>query len=118
MTFPSEHPASPETLVKLTVYDAKDKSQESVSKQLLFSSAFFFVCICIEEKSNKWEKEDNDGCVFKASCEAVVFQVLVCAVLIFNFEEEEHEKPWEISLICCLKSILKIRRCEELHADV
>ncbi|KAG7221804.1 hypothetical protein INR49_016979, partial [Caranx melampygus] len=31
VTFPSEHPASPETLVKLTVYDAKDKSQESVS---------------------------------------------------------------------------------------
>uniref|UniRef100_A0A671V335 Inositol polyphosphate-4-phosphatase type II B n=1 Tax=Sparus aurata TaxID=8175 RepID=A0A671V335_SPAAU len=34
VTFPSEYPASPETLVKLTVYDAKDKSQESVSKQL------------------------------------------------------------------------------------
>lgn len=32
VTFPSEYPASPETLVKLTVYDAKDKSQESVSK--------------------------------------------------------------------------------------
>ncbi|KAK9540532.1 hypothetical protein VZT92_002978 [Zoarces viviparus] len=29
VTFPSEYPASPETLVKLTVYDAKDKSQES-----------------------------------------------------------------------------------------
>uniref|UniRef100_A0A8C2YZ91 Inositol polyphosphate-4-phosphatase type II B n=1 Tax=Cyclopterus lumpus TaxID=8103 RepID=A0A8C2YZ91_CYCLU len=37
VTFPSEYPASPETLVKLTVYDAKDKSQESVSKQL---------CVC------------------------------------------------------------------------
>ncbi|CAB1436390.1 unnamed protein product [Pleuronectes platessa] len=32
VTFPSEYPASPETLVKLTVYDSKDKSQESVSK--------------------------------------------------------------------------------------
>lgn len=32
VTFPSEYPATPETLVKLTVYDAKDKSQESVSK--------------------------------------------------------------------------------------
>ncbi|XP_010777657.1 type II inositol 3,4-bisphosphate 4-phosphatase-like [Notothenia coriiceps] len=30
VTFPSEYPASPETLVKLTVYDAKDKSQESI----------------------------------------------------------------------------------------
>nr|XP_019956895.1 PREDICTED: type II inositol 3,4-bisphosphate 4-phosphatase isoform X3 [Paralichthys olivaceus] len=29
VTFPSEYPASPETLVKLTVYDSKDKSQES-----------------------------------------------------------------------------------------
>ncbi|XP_055014587.1 inositol polyphosphate 4-phosphatase type II [Boleophthalmus pectinirostris] len=29
VTFPSESPANPETLVKLTVYDAKDKSQES-----------------------------------------------------------------------------------------
>ncbi|XP_034043427.1 type II inositol 3,4-bisphosphate 4-phosphatase [Thalassophryne amazonica] len=29
VTFPSECPASPETLVKLTVYDAKDKTQES-----------------------------------------------------------------------------------------
>ncbi|XP_073325442.1 type II inositol 3,4-bisphosphate 4-phosphatase isoform X4 [Pagrus major] len=29
VTFPSEYPASPETLVKLSVYDAKDKSQES-----------------------------------------------------------------------------------------
>uniref|UniRef100_A0A672IA05 phosphatidylinositol-3,4-bisphosphate 4-phosphatase n=1 Tax=Salarias fasciatus TaxID=181472 RepID=A0A672IA05_SALFA len=37
VTFPSEYPASPDTVVKLTVYDAKDKSQESVSK-LLFSS--------------------------------------------------------------------------------
>uniref|UniRef100_A0A667YC77 phosphatidylinositol-3,4-bisphosphate 4-phosphatase n=1 Tax=Myripristis murdjan TaxID=586833 RepID=A0A667YC77_9TELE len=35
VTFPPEYPASPETLVKLTVYDAKDKSQDSVSKQLL-----------------------------------------------------------------------------------
>lgn len=39
VTFPSEYPASPETLVKLTVYDAKNKNQESVSKQLL--------CLCI-----------------------------------------------------------------------
>uniref|UniRef100_A0A8C9XRT2 Inositol polyphosphate-4-phosphatase type II B n=1 Tax=Sander lucioperca TaxID=283035 RepID=A0A8C9XRT2_SANLU len=34
VTFPSEYPGSPETLVKLSVYDAKDKSQESVSKPL------------------------------------------------------------------------------------
>ncbi|XP_029909382.1 type II inositol 3,4-bisphosphate 4-phosphatase isoform X2 [Myripristis murdjan] len=31
VTFPPEYPASPETLVKLTVYDAKDKSQDSSS---------------------------------------------------------------------------------------
>ncbi|XP_031132927.1 type II inositol 3,4-bisphosphate 4-phosphatase isoform X1 [Sander lucioperca] len=31
VTFPSEYPGSPETLVKLSVYDAKDKSQESSS---------------------------------------------------------------------------------------
>uniref|UniRef100_A0A7N8WND8 Inositol polyphosphate-4-phosphatase type II B n=1 Tax=Mastacembelus armatus TaxID=205130 RepID=A0A7N8WND8_9TELE len=39
VTFPSEYPASPETLVKLTVYDAKDKSQESVS-------SYFSVSVC------------------------------------------------------------------------
>ncbi|KAM9857306.1 type II inositol 3,4-bisphosphate 4-phosphatase isoform 1-T1 [Aulostomus maculatus] len=31
VTFPSDCPATPETLVKLTVFDAKDKSQESSS---------------------------------------------------------------------------------------
>ncbi|XP_061574058.1 type II inositol 3,4-bisphosphate 4-phosphatase isoform X3 [Cololabis saira] len=31
VTFPSEYPASPETLVKLTVYDVKDRGQESNS---------------------------------------------------------------------------------------
>uniref|UniRef100_A0AAQ5Y0G4 Phosphatidylinositol-3,4-bisphosphate 4-phosphatase n=1 Tax=Amphiprion ocellaris TaxID=80972 RepID=A0AAQ5Y0G4_AMPOC len=45
VAFPSEYPASPETLVKLTVYDAKDKNQESVSKQLFsfLGSATFSV---------------------------------------------------------------------------
>uniref|UniRef100_A0A672IBE2 phosphatidylinositol-3,4-bisphosphate 4-phosphatase n=1 Tax=Salarias fasciatus TaxID=181472 RepID=A0A672IBE2_SALFA len=42
VTFPSEYPASPDTVVKLTVYDAKDKSQESVSK-LLFAFSFSFL---------------------------------------------------------------------------
>lgn len=32
VTFPSEYPDSRDSLVKLTVYDAKNKSQESVSK--------------------------------------------------------------------------------------
>ncbi|CAL8331448.1 unnamed protein product [Lota lota] len=32
VTFPPEHPASPETLVKLTVYDVKDKSRETVEQ--------------------------------------------------------------------------------------
>uniref|UniRef100_G3PYW0 Inositol polyphosphate-4-phosphatase type II B n=1 Tax=Gasterosteus aculeatus aculeatus TaxID=481459 RepID=G3PYW0_GASAC len=40
VTFPSEYHASPETLVKLTVYDAKDKNQESVSKLWCF-------CLCL-----------------------------------------------------------------------
>uniref|UniRef100_A0A672IDB4 phosphatidylinositol-3,4-bisphosphate 4-phosphatase n=1 Tax=Salarias fasciatus TaxID=181472 RepID=A0A672IDB4_SALFA len=40
VTFPSEYPASPDTVVKLTVYDAKDKSQESVSK-LLFAFSLY-----------------------------------------------------------------------------
>uniref|UniRef100_A0A669CGG7 phosphatidylinositol-3,4-bisphosphate 4-phosphatase n=1 Tax=Oreochromis niloticus TaxID=8128 RepID=A0A669CGG7_ORENI len=40
VTFPSEYPASPETLVKLSVYDAKDKTQESVSKH-------FLLCMCV-----------------------------------------------------------------------
>lgn len=40
VTFPSEYPASPETLVKLSVYDSKDKSQESVSAQLRLCACF------------------------------------------------------------------------------
>uniref|UniRef100_A0AAQ5YPM7 Inositol polyphosphate-4-phosphatase type II B n=1 Tax=Amphiprion ocellaris TaxID=80972 RepID=A0AAQ5YPM7_AMPOC len=43
VAFPSEYPASPETLVKLTVYDAKDKNQESVSKHSFLGSATFSV---------------------------------------------------------------------------
>uniref|UniRef100_A0A674NAK2 Inositol polyphosphate-4-phosphatase type II B n=1 Tax=Takifugu rubripes TaxID=31033 RepID=A0A674NAK2_TAKRU len=35
VTFPSDYPACPETLVKLTVFDAKDKNQEPVSQELL-----------------------------------------------------------------------------------
>lgn len=42
VTFPSEYPASPETLVKLSVYDSKDKSQELVSVQLPFCACFMF----------------------------------------------------------------------------
>lgn len=35
VTFPSEYPAGPEMLVKMTVFDAKDKTQEPVSTELL-----------------------------------------------------------------------------------
>uniref|UniRef100_A0A671V3X4 Inositol polyphosphate-4-phosphatase type II B n=1 Tax=Sparus aurata TaxID=8175 RepID=A0A671V3X4_SPAAU len=42
VTFPSEYPASPETLVKLTVYDAKDKSQESRSTLPIVNHLCFF----------------------------------------------------------------------------
>lgn len=48
VTFPSEYPASPETLVKLTVYDAKDKSQESVSKNSCWVS-LCLLCVCMFE---------------------------------------------------------------------
>lgn len=34
VTFPPEYPASPETLVKLTVYDVRDKARDNVSKPL------------------------------------------------------------------------------------
>uniref|UniRef100_A0A3Q2P1Z1 phosphatidylinositol-3,4-bisphosphate 4-phosphatase n=1 Tax=Fundulus heteroclitus TaxID=8078 RepID=A0A3Q2P1Z1_FUNHE len=43
VTFPSEYPDSQDALVKLTVYDAKHKSQESVSKHLLFSACVSFL---------------------------------------------------------------------------
>lgn len=46
VTFPSEYPASPETLVKLSVYDAKDKTQESVSKHFLLCMCVRRICAC------------------------------------------------------------------------
>uniref|UniRef100_A0A672IBQ3 Inositol polyphosphate-4-phosphatase type II B n=1 Tax=Salarias fasciatus TaxID=181472 RepID=A0A672IBQ3_SALFA len=56
VTFPSEYPASPDTVVKLTVYDAKDKSQESVSKLLFASflgSATFSVADLLRAKDER-----------------------------------------------------------------
>uniref|UniRef100_A0A8D2ZVD1 phosphatidylinositol-3,4-bisphosphate 4-phosphatase n=1 Tax=Scophthalmus maximus TaxID=52904 RepID=A0A8D2ZVD1_SCOMX len=53
VTFPSEYPASPETLVKLTVYDAKDKSQESVSKYNFLGSATFSVGDLLRAKDER-----------------------------------------------------------------
>ncbi|KAK5865651.1 hypothetical protein PBY51_019903 [Eleginops maclovinus] len=50
VTFPSEYPASPETLVKLTVYDAKDKSQESSS---FLGSATFSVGDLLRAKDER-----------------------------------------------------------------
>ncbi|XP_033985420.1 type II inositol 3,4-bisphosphate 4-phosphatase isoform X3 [Trematomus bernacchii] len=50
VTFPSEYPASPETLVKLTVYDAKDKSQESSS---FLGSATFSVGDLLRSKDER-----------------------------------------------------------------
>lgn len=43
VTFPPEYPASPETLVKLSVYDSKDKSQQSVSVQFRVLATVFVV---------------------------------------------------------------------------
>ncbi|XP_078138823.1 type II inositol 3,4-bisphosphate 4-phosphatase isoform X2 [Centroberyx gerrardi] len=50
VTFPPEYPASPETLVKLTVYDAKDKSQESSS---FLGSATFSVGDLLRAKDQR-----------------------------------------------------------------
>ncbi|XP_033480487.1 type II inositol 3,4-bisphosphate 4-phosphatase isoform X2 [Epinephelus lanceolatus] len=50
VTFPSEYPASPETLVKLTVYDAKDKAQESSS---FLGSATFSVGDLLRAKDER-----------------------------------------------------------------
>ncbi|KAM9770284.1 type II inositol 3,4-bisphosphate 4-phosphatase isoform 2-T2 [Menidia menidia] len=50
VTFPSEYPASPEMLVKLTVYDAKDKSQESSS---FLGSATFSVADLLRAKDER-----------------------------------------------------------------
>nr|XP_046271755.1 type II inositol 3,4-bisphosphate 4-phosphatase isoform X3 [Scatophagus argus] len=50
VTFPSEYPASPETLVQLTVYDAKDKSQESSS---FLGSATFSVGDLLRAKDER-----------------------------------------------------------------
>lgn len=47
VTFPSEYPASPETLVKLSVYDSKDKSQESVSTQFRVLASVSVACFHI-----------------------------------------------------------------------
>ncbi|KAM9314446.1 LOW QUALITY PROTEIN: type II inositol 3,4-bisphosphate 4-phosphatase [Pholidichthys leucotaenia] len=50
VTFPSEYPASPETLVKLTVYDAKNKNQESSS---FLGSATFSVGDLLRAKDER-----------------------------------------------------------------
>nr|KAG7486810.1 type II inositol 3,4-bisphosphate 4-phosphatase isoform X2 [Solea senegalensis] len=50
VTFPSEYPASPETLVKLTVYDAKDKSQESNN---FLGSATFSIADLLRAKDER-----------------------------------------------------------------
>ncbi|XP_028322307.1 type II inositol 3,4-bisphosphate 4-phosphatase isoform X3 [Gouania willdenowi] len=50
VTFPSEYPANPDTVVKLTVYDAKDKSQESSS---FLGSATFSVGDLLRAKDER-----------------------------------------------------------------
>ncbi|XP_013863256.1 type II inositol 3,4-bisphosphate 4-phosphatase [Austrofundulus limnaeus] len=50
VTFPSEYPESPETLVKLSVYDAKNKSQESSS---FLGSATFTVRDLLRAKDER-----------------------------------------------------------------
>ncbi|XP_022593806.1 type II inositol 3,4-bisphosphate 4-phosphatase [Seriola dumerili] len=62
VTFPSEHPTSPETLVKLTVYDAKDKSQESNS---FLGSATFSVGDLLRAKDERLTlslRSSDGGC--------------------------------------------------------
>ncbi|XP_017264378.3 type II inositol 3,4-bisphosphate 4-phosphatase isoform X2 [Kryptolebias marmoratus] len=50
VTFPSEYPESPETIVKLSVYDAKNKSQESSS---FLGSATFSVGDLLRAKDER-----------------------------------------------------------------
>lgn len=50
VTFPSEYPASPETLVKLSVYDSKDKSQESVSTEFRVLASVPVACFHVKNK--------------------------------------------------------------------
>uniref|UniRef100_A0A8L0DW77 phosphatidylinositol-3,4-bisphosphate 4-phosphatase n=1 Tax=Oncorhynchus mykiss TaxID=8022 RepID=A0A8L0DW77_ONCMY len=56
VTFPPEYPASPETLVKLTVYDVRDKARDNVSKPLSVSflgSATFSVSDLLRSKDDQ-----------------------------------------------------------------
>uniref|UniRef100_A0A8C7IDP3 phosphatidylinositol-3,4-bisphosphate 4-phosphatase n=1 Tax=Oncorhynchus kisutch TaxID=8019 RepID=A0A8C7IDP3_ONCKI len=56
VTFPPEYPASPETLVKLTVYDVRDKARDNVSKPLSSSflgSATFSVSDLLRSKDDQ-----------------------------------------------------------------
>lgn len=63
VTFPSEYPASPETLVKLSVYDAKDKTQESVSKHFLLC-----MCVCVAYVHAKNPVGEKRGAVTMTAC--------------------------------------------------
>uniref|UniRef100_A0A8K9USH7 Phosphatidylinositol-3,4-bisphosphate 4-phosphatase n=1 Tax=Oncorhynchus mykiss TaxID=8022 RepID=A0A8K9USH7_ONCMY len=56
VTFPPEYPASPETLVKLTVYDVRDKARDNVSKPQSVSflgSATFSVSDLLRSKDDQ-----------------------------------------------------------------
>lgn len=55
VTFPSEYPIYEETKIKLSVYDVKDKSQETVS---ILGGTFFFLyfhaCLLALQSSVEW----------------------------------------------------------------
>ncbi|KAM7394407.1 hypothetical protein PAMP_021212 [Pampus punctatissimus] len=126
VTFPSEYPASPETLVKLTVYDAKDKSQESSS---FLGSATFSVGDLLRAKDEQltlslsielcrhsysksrmvlmetWDEEHNQ-CATAAAKMSTLQRSLNNACYVYTWEEKLSSKrsraSFHSSEWCCL----------------
>uniref|UniRef100_A0A8C8ISL7 phosphatidylinositol-3,4-bisphosphate 4-phosphatase n=1 Tax=Oncorhynchus tshawytscha TaxID=74940 RepID=A0A8C8ISL7_ONCTS len=59
VTFPPEYPASPETLVKLTVYDVRDKARDNVSKPLRGEGSSFLGSVTFSVSDLLRSKDDQ-----------------------------------------------------------
>uniref|UniRef100_A0AAZ3RQ45 phosphatidylinositol-3,4-bisphosphate 4-phosphatase n=1 Tax=Oncorhynchus tshawytscha TaxID=74940 RepID=A0AAZ3RQ45_ONCTS len=59
VTFPPEYPASPETLVKLTVYDVRDKARDNVSKPLRGEGVSFLGSVTFSVSDLLRSKDDQ-----------------------------------------------------------
>ncbi|XP_054636081.1 type II inositol 3,4-bisphosphate 4-phosphatase isoform X1 [Dunckerocampus dactyliophorus] len=96
VTFPSDCPAAPETLVKLTVYDARDKSQEAGS---FLGSAAFSVNDLIRAKDEQLTlrlRSSDGGCAAGT--------VVVSRLRMGEMEEAEHittDVPSQKSPLVC-----------------